>query len=129
MEADGKFKECLKSYPEGLLSLYEAAHVRTQGEDILDEALAFTTCSLESITPGLTSPLKEHVAHALEQCLQRGIPRVEACRYMSFYEEYDHEETRVNDPLLRLAKFDFNLLQILHRKELSELSRYVSNSS
>ncbi|KAI3468316.1 hypothetical protein Pfo_024979 [Paulownia fortunei] len=119
-EIDGKFKNYLKGEPKGLLSLYEAAHLRTHGEDILDEALSFTTAHLESIAPHLGSPLKEQVAHALEQCLQRGIPRVEARRFISLYEEYESK----NDSLLRLAKLDFNLLQMLHRKELCELSRW-----
>ncbi|KAI3468317.1 hypothetical protein Pfo_024980 [Paulownia fortunei] len=119
-EIDGKFKNYLNGEPKGLLSLYEAAHLRTHGEDILDEALTFTTAHLESIAPHLGSPLKEQVAHALEQCLQRGIPRVEARRFISLYEEYESK----NDSLLRLAKLDFNLLQMLHRKELCELSRW-----
>ncbi|MCD7463707.1 hypothetical protein HAX54_051203 [Datura stramonium] len=32
----------------GLLNLYEASHVRTHGEDILEDALAFSTIHLES---------------------------------------------------------------------------------
>ncbi|KAK6157925.1 hypothetical protein DH2020_005239 [Rehmannia glutinosa] len=75
---DGKFKNSLKGDAKGLLSLYEASHLRTHGEDILDEALVFTTTHLESIASHLSSPIKEQVEHALEQCLQRGIPRVEA---------------------------------------------------
>ncbi|KAL0323919.1 UNVERIFIED_CONTAM: Viridiflorene synthase [Sesamum calycinum] len=120
MESDGKFKNSLRGDAKGLLSLYEAANLRTRGEGILDEALTFATAHLESIAPHLSSPLKEQVAHALEQCLQRGIPRVEARRYISVYEEYESK----NDSLLRLAKMDFNLLQMLHRKELCELSRW-----
>ncbi|KAL0312078.1 UNVERIFIED_CONTAM: Vetispiradiene synthase 1 [Sesamum radiatum] len=97
-----------------------SANLRTRGESVLDQALTFATAHLESIAPHLSSPLKEQVAHALEQCLQRGIPRVEARRYISVYEEYESK----NDSLLRLAKMDFNLLQMLHRKELCELSRW-----
>ncbi|KAL8521891.1 hypothetical protein ACS0TY_012154 [Phlomoides rotata] len=119
-EIDGKFKNELKGDPMGMLSLYEAAHLRTHGEGVLDEALAFATNHLESIAPHLRSPLKEQVEHALEQCLQRGIPRVEARRYISFYEEFELK----NDSLLRLAKLDFNLLQMLHRNELCELMRW-----
>ncbi|XP_011082247.2 vetispiradiene synthase 3 isoform X2 [Sesamum indicum] len=119
-ESDGKFKNSLRGDAKGLLSLYEAANLRTRGEGILDEAITFATAHLESIAPHLSSPLKEQVAHALEQCLQRGIPRVEARRYISVYEEYESK----NDSLLRLAKMDFNLLQMLHREELSELSRW-----
>ena len=41
----------------------------------------------------------------------------------NFYEE--EYESKTADSLLRLAKLNFNLLQMLHRKELCELSRYL----
>ncbi|XP_042035306.1 vetispiradiene synthase 2-like [Salvia splendens] len=113
----GKFK---KFDDEGMLSLYEAANVRTHGEDVLEEALVFVKAHLESVAPFLRSPLKEQVDHALEQCLHRGVPRVEARRYISLYEKLESR----NDALLKLAKLDFNLLQMLHRQELGELSRW-----
>lgn len=103
------------------MSLYEAANLRTHGEDVLEEALVFAKAHLESVAPFLRSPLKEQAEHALEQCLHRGVPRVEAQRYVSIYEKLESR----NDALLKLAKLDFNLLQMLHRQELGELSRYV----
>ena len=45
---DGKFKESLVNDVVGLLSLYEAAHLMIRGEDVLEEALTFTTTHLES---------------------------------------------------------------------------------
>ncbi|KAK1311020.1 (-)-germacrene D synthase [Acorus calamus] len=38
----GKFNESLNSDARSLLKLYEAAHLALPGEDILDEAVAFT---------------------------------------------------------------------------------------
>lgn len=67
--ANGKFKESLSDNVTGLLNLYEASHVRTHGEDILEEALAFSTAHLESAAPHLKSPLSKQVTHALEQSL------------------------------------------------------------
>ncbi|KAL0409374.1 UNVERIFIED_CONTAM: Viridiflorene synthase [Sesamum radiatum] len=52
-ESDGKFKNSLRD--KGLLSLYEAANLRTRGEGVLDEALTFATAHLESIAPHLSS--------------------------------------------------------------------------
>ncbi|KAM3282965.1 hypothetical protein P3S67_026610 [Capsicum chacoense] len=43
LDENGKLKESLASDVLGLLSLYEASHVRTHGEDILEDALAFST--------------------------------------------------------------------------------------
>ncbi|KAL1532433.1 Vetispiradiene synthase 1, variant 2 [Salvia divinorum] len=115
----GKFENIVDD-DEGMLSLYEAANLRTHGEDVLEEALVFAKAHIESVAPFMRSPLKEQAEHALDQCLQRGVPRVEARRYMSLYEELESR----HDALLKLAKLDFNLLQKLHRQELGELSRW-----
>ncbi|KAG6423353.1 hypothetical protein SASPL_113747 [Salvia splendens] len=121
VDVDGKFKEGLKSDAKGLLSLYEASYLRTHGETILDDALALTTATLKSMAPNLGSPLKEQVVHALVQPLHFNILRVEARRFISVYEE---EEEQKNETLMKLAKIDFNLLQDIHREELSETSRW-----
>ncbi|KAK6116877.1 hypothetical protein DH2020_049368 [Rehmannia glutinosa] len=116
---NGKFKENLKGDIKGLLSLYEASHLRYHGETILDEALIFSTTHLESIENCGTF-MGRQVRHALEQSLQRGIPRIEAHNFIAFYEEDESKD----ESLLRLAKLDFNLLQILHKKELYEITRW-----
>ncbi|CAN4114329.1 unnamed protein product [Withania somnifera] len=121
LNGNGKLKESLASDVLGLLSLYEASHVRTHGEDILEDALAFSTTHLQSAAPLLNSPLKEQVKHALEQSLHKGIPRVEIRFFISSI--YEKQETK-NDVLLRFAKLDYNLLQMLHKQELGEVSRY-----
>ncbi|GAY33715.1 hypothetical protein CUMW_284360, partial [Citrus unshiu] len=46
---DGKFKASLTNDVEGMLSLYEVAHLAIPGEDILDEAIVFTTTHLKSM--------------------------------------------------------------------------------
>ncbi|KAL3323731.1 hypothetical protein AABB24_038072 [Solanum stoloniferum] len=121
-DESGKFKESFASDDVlGLLSLYEASHVRTHGEDILENALDFSTTHLESAAPHLNSPLKEQVTHALEQSLHKGIPRVETRFFISSI--YEKDESK-NDALLKFAKLDFNLLQMLHKQELAEVSRW-----
>ncbi|KAM3344566.1 hypothetical protein P3S68_024275 [Capsicum galapagoense] len=81
----------------GLVSLYEALHVRIHEEDILEDALDFSTTHLKFATPHLNSPLKEQVTHALEQSLHKGIPRIEIQFFiLSIYEK---QETK-NDVLL-----------------------------
>lgn len=117
---DGKFKEDLTSDVKGMLNLYEVAHLRIHGEDILEEALGFTKGHLTSLLVAETSPhLAKQIINALEQPLHRGIPRLEARKYISFYEE---DESR-NETLLMFAKLDFNRVQLLHRQELSCIRR------
>uniref|UniRef100_A0A5B7AAS5 Uncharacterized protein n=1 Tax=Davidia involucrata TaxID=16924 RepID=A0A5B7AAS5_DAVIN len=119
-DGNGKFKETLTSNVMGMLSLYEATHLRIHGEDILDEAFTFTTTHLESMATHLSPALAKQVMQALKQPLHKGIPRVEARHYISFYQE----DTSRNETLLRLAKLDFNLLQLLHKQELCDISRW-----
>ncbi|NP_001268213.1 (-)-germacrene D synthase [Vitis vinifera] len=117
---EGNFKESLSSDVRGMLSLYEATHFRVHGEDILDEALAFTTTHLQSATKHSSNPLAEQVVHALKQPIRKGLPRLEARHYFSVYQADDSH----NKALLKLAKLDFNLLQKLHQKELSDISAW-----
>ncbi|KAL3537126.1 hypothetical protein ACH5RR_000492 [Cinchona calisaya] len=124
MDASGKFKEYLATDMRGLLSLYQAVHVRTHGDSILEEALAFTSVRLKSRAQYMIPILAKQVKYALQQTLCKGIPGVKARHYISIYEE---DETNDNPLLLRLAKLDFNSLQMLHKQELDELLRYVRN--
>ncbi|KAL6127344.1 hypothetical protein ACLB2K_075385 [Fragaria x ananassa] len=117
------FKKSLQSDVSGLLSLYEATHLRVHGEEILEEALAFTTTNLESIKHNLSPPLSNLVSHSLNQPLRTGVSRVEARHYLSIYQECDSH----NETLLTLAKLDFNLVQQLHQKELCEITRWWKN--
>nr|XP_009757910.1 PREDICTED: 5-epi-aristolochene synthase 1-like [Nicotiana sylvestris] len=120
-DENGKFKESLASDVLGLLNLYEASHVRTHADDILEDALAFSTIHLESAAPHLISPLREQVTHALEQCLHKGVPRVETRFFISSI--YEKEQSK-NTVLLRFSKLDYNMLQMLHKQELAEVSRW-----
>nr|POE44558.1 beta-caryophyllene synthase [Quercus suber] len=117
-DEDGQFKECLTSNVEGILAFYEATHLRVHGEEILDEALEYTTIHLKSIA----SP-KAQVTRALKQPLHKGIPRLEGRRYISIYEQ----DASHNKALLKLSILDFNLVQSLHKEELSEITRWDIN--
>lgn len=102
-----------------MMSLYEASFVRGHGEHVLDEALAFTTCHLQDLVSTSSSFIAKQITHSFSQSLHRGVPRVEARYYISVYEE----DPMRNDKLLRFAKLDFNLLMMIHRQELCELTR------
>ncbi|XP_055830648.1 sesquiterpene synthase 9-like [Solanum dulcamara] len=117
-EQDGKFKETVTNDVQGLLSLYEASHLRVRDEEILEEALTFTTTHLESIVSDLSNNVE--VTEALSQPIRKTLPRVGARKYISTYQNDDAH----NDLLLKFAKLDFNVLQKLHQRELSELTRW-----
>ncbi|CAL2266064.1 unnamed protein product [Prunus armeniaca] len=97
------------------------AHLRKHGEDILEEALVFTTTHLESAeTTDARNPLALQITQALERPLRKGLERVCARGYMSIYQD----DASRSEAILKLAKLDFNLVQSLHKKELSEITRW-----
>ncbi|XP_030439630.2 (-)-germacrene D synthase-like [Syzygium oleosum] len=120
-DTEGNFSKSIIADMQGLLSLFEACHLSYHGEDILDDALAFTITHLASIDKRQASPnLEKQVSHALRQPIHKGLPRLEARCYIQFYQE----EPSHNEVLLSLAKLDFNSLQEQHRKELGNLTRW-----
>uniref|UniRef100_A0AAN0LWU8 Terpene synthase n=1 Tax=Olea europaea TaxID=4146 RepID=A0AAN0LWU8_OLEEU len=112
----GKFDESLITNLQGLLSLYEAAQFRVHGEEILEEALKFTTTYLDS---SLTH-MSRQVSEALEMPIHKTLTRLGARNFLSIYQQDESH----NDILLNFAKLDFNLLQNMHQKELSHITRW-----
>jgi len=113
---DGKFERSLTEDAKGILSLYEAAHLGTTTDYILDEALEFTSSHLKSLLVG--GMCRPHILRLIRNTLylpQRwNMEAVIAREYISFYEqEEDHDKM-----LLRLAKLNFKLLQLHYIKEL-----------
>uniref|UniRef100_A0A2K1WPM3 Isoprene synthase, chloroplastic n=1 Tax=Populus trichocarpa TaxID=3694 RepID=A0A2K1WPM3_POPTR len=119
-DTNGEFKKTIINDVKGILSLYEASFLSVHGEQILDDALVFTKANLESSAMQSSPRLADHIRNALIRPFHKGVPRIEARKYISFYEE---EESR-NDTLLKFAKIDFNRVQLIHRQELSILSRW-----
>ncbi|EOA32780.1 hypothetical protein CARUB_v10016089mg [Capsella rubella] len=121
---DGRFKESLADDIRGMIQLYEAAHLGTPSEDIMDEALSFTRYHLESLTgqhAASDSPhLSKHIQNALYRPRYRNMEILVAREYISFYEqEADHDET-----LLKFAKINFNYCQLHYIQELKDLTKW-----
>ncbi|KAH7544503.1 hypothetical protein JRO89_XS15G0176900 [Xanthoceras sorbifolium] len=114
---NGEFKENLISDAKGMLSL--ATHLRHYGEDILEKALVFSKDQLKSLVEKSSPHLAKQIINALETPLHKGMPRLEALKYISFYQE---DESR-NETIVLFAKLDFNRVQLLHQQELCHLSR------
>lgn len=120
----GNYKETLASDVQGLLSLYEAAQLRVDDEEILDEAINFTTTHLKLLLPNLSDPLATQVSNALKFPINNIIVRVATRKYISFYQE----DKSHNEMLLHFAKLDFNILQRLHKRELCDITRWWKDS-
>ncbi|KAF8408840.1 hypothetical protein HHK36_004909 [Tetracentron sinense] len=115
----GRFKANLTIDLQGMLSLYEASHLSVREEDIFDEALVFTSTNLKTMMNHLTSSLAAQVGHSLELPLHKRLHRIETKHYISIYKE---EKSRI-EILLELAKLDFNQVQLVHRREIREISK------
>ncbi|XP_019155184.1 PREDICTED: germacrene C synthase-like [Ipomoea nil] len=120
MDCNGKFKESLINNVPALLSLYEASHLRVHGEQVLEEALTFTTSHLESILPNLNNTLRSQVSEALKQPIRKRLIRLDAQKIISTFEPNGTTDAL----LLKFAKLDFNLLQKEHQRELGCLTRW-----
>nr|ACN67535.1 beta-caryophyllene synthase [Mikania micrantha] len=119
----GDFKESLINDDEEMVELYEATSLRVRGEVVLDEAFEFTRNHFANIAKEprcSNATLSTHIQVALETPLHKRIPRLDALRYIRFYEK----QASHNESLLKLAKLGFNLLQSLHRSELSQVSKW-----
>ncbi|KAL7599481.1 hypothetical protein Lser_V15G22627 [Lactuca serriola] len=122
-DENGAFKESLANDVHEMLELYEATYMMVKGKVILDEALVFARARLADIAkdPLQNDPtLSTHILEALQQPIQRRLPRLEALRYIPFYQK----QASCNESLLKLSMLGFNLLQSLHKKELSEVSEW-----
>ncbi|KAJ0105492.1 hypothetical protein Patl1_19309 [Pistacia atlantica] len=117
-DSNGTFKENIAGDARGILSLYEATHLRVRGEDILKEALDFTTTHLKSLAKSSPDHLAKHITSALEAPLHKNVPRLETHKYISFYQEVLGEYR--NETLLIFAKLDFNRLKEYVRACLEE---------
>ncbi|GJN39712.1 hypothetical protein PR202_gb28847 [Eleusine coracana subsp. coracana] len=102
-----------------LMTLYDAAHLRTNGEQILDNIITLNKGRLQCLLKANLEPdLIKEVRITLETPRFRRVERVEASRYISVYEK---KSTR-DETILKLAKLDYNILQALYCEELKELT-------
>ncbi|KAK7404929.1 hypothetical protein VNO78_05989 [Psophocarpus tetragonolobus] len=118
----GHFKVSCNSELKGILSLYEASFLAYEGEQILDEAKAFTSFHLRSALheSRSNSMLLEQVNHGLELPLHHRIQRLEARWYIESYAK----RKDANLLLLQAAKLDFNIVQSTLQNDLQEMSRW-----
>ncbi|XP_075488639.1 (-)-alpha-terpineol synthase-like isoform X2 [Primulina tabacum] len=120
----GEFESCHGEDTKGLLQLYEASHLLTEGEETLEAAREFATFflhkNLEDQGNGIAENLSLLICHSLEMPLHWRVPRPNA-RW--FIEEYGRRQD-MNPILLEFAKLDFNIVQAAHQQELKHVSRW-----
>ncbi|KAL6840794.1 hypothetical protein ACP4OV_029320 [Aristida adscensionis] len=103
---------------KSLLSLYNAACLRTRGEKVLDEAILFTRGRLEAALDSLEPTLASEVSLDLQTPLFRRVRILETRNYIPVYAK----DAARNDTILEFAKLNFNLLQLLYCEELKQIT-------
>ncbi|KAI3961566.1 hypothetical protein MKW92_032760 [Papaver armeniacum] len=122
--AEGGFKETIIYDIKGMLSLFEAAHLLVEGENILSEAILLTRTYLlengSNQSKKINFNLAKQVRRALETPLHWRVQRSESRFYIKAYES----QMDMNPRLLELAKVNFNIVQAQHKMELMHVSRW-----
>ncbi|KAI3456995.1 hypothetical protein Pfo_013658, partial [Paulownia fortunei] len=120
IDHDGNFKESLINNVEGMLNLYEATHFGVHGEEILDKALDFSFSHLESLVHQMSNSLSTRVNEALKIPIRKSLTRLGVRKFIFMYQDDEFH----NETLLNFAKLDFNMVQKIHQKELSDITRW-----
>ncbi|KAM7468989.1 hypothetical protein LguiA_007172 [Lonicera macranthoides] len=105
-DEEGRFKESLIEDTRGLLSLYEAALMRVDKEDVLDEAQAFTTVHLEQVTLKNSSCnnslLASQVVNPLDKPIRKGLTRFQHVAKTPSEGAYPYHK-KISDKVLTMA--------------------------
>ncbi|XP_010449212.1 PREDICTED: putative terpenoid synthase 7 [Camelina sativa] len=119
---NGDFKETLTGDAKGMLSLYEATHLRTTKDYILDEALSFTSSHLESLAASEVCPphLSVRIRNALGLPQHWNMEMLVPVEFIPFYEQ----EKNNDEILIRFAKLSFKLGQLKYLQELKILTKW-----
>ncbi|KAG8368252.1 hypothetical protein BUALT_Bualt15G0026000 [Buddleja alternifolia] len=121
IDHERKFKKSSINNVQGILSLYEAAHMGIQGEETLDEALEFSSSHLNSMNQiHMSKSLATQINEALKTPIRKTYVRLGAKKFLTIYQDDDSH----NEVLLKFAKLDFNYVQKIHQKELIDVTRW-----
>ncbi|XP_026423934.1 exo-alpha-bergamotene synthase-like isoform X1 [Papaver somniferum] len=121
---EGGFKETIIHDIKGMLNLFEAAHLLSEGEIILSEAILFTRKYLlengSNKNKNINVNLAKQVDRSLETPFHWRVQRSETRFYIETYES----QKDMNPRLLELAKVNYNMVQAQHKMELMHVSRW-----
>ncbi|XP_057767413.1 linalool synthase Tps-5042L13, chloroplastic-like isoform X2 [Salvia miltiorrhiza] len=125
---EGEFKASLRDDTRGLLQLYEASFLSTEGENTLDLAREFATKILQEklVNDEIDdSNLITWTRHSLEIPIHWSIERVNTSVWIDAYKRRDD----MNPIVLELAILDSNIVQALYQEELKQDLQWWRNTS
>lgn len=125
VDEEGNYKGLIGDDVEGMLSLYEASNYGVHGEEILDKALEFCSSRLKLLIDGIDNSVSTRVKEALSIPISKTLTRMGARKFVSVYQE----DELCNQILLKFAISDFNRVQKMHQRELSQLTRLALHNT
>ncbi|XP_057787954.1 sabinene synthase 1, chloroplastic-like [Salvia miltiorrhiza] len=125
---EGEFKASLRDDTRGLLQLYEASFMLTEGENTLDIAREFATKILQEklVNDEIDdNNLITWIRHSLEIPIHWSVERVNTSVWIDAYKRRDD----MNPIVLELAILDSNIVQQLYQEELKQDLQWWKNTS
>ncbi|XP_062013362.1 (3S,6E)-nerolidol synthase 1 [Rosa rugosa] len=119
-ESNGMFKKALGEDIKGLMSLYEASQLGTEGEDTLFEAGKFSGHLLKTSLSHLDHHQARIVGNTLENPHHKTLASFMARK---FFVTSQGTNTWLN-LLKEVAKTDFSMVQSLHQNEIVQISKW-----
>ncbi|KAK1326647.1 putative terpene synthase 11 [Acorus calamus] len=124
LDKGGKIKKAFNEDMEGLISLYEAAHLGVNDEEIMLQALDYSKEQLKKSMNGCLKSqyhmLKE-AENALELPRHMRMVRLEAKEFMK---DCISKNDGLDSNLFEFAAMDFNSVQSLHQSEIAEIQKW-----
>lgn len=101
-----------------MLKLFEASHLAFKGENILDKANVISRRYLTSMNSYVDDDSLANISRILKD------------PYNIWYNvktqiQFHGKDANSNSHLLNLARYNFNMIQATHQKEVKELLRYT----
>ncbi|GAB4831044.1 hypothetical protein Ancab_005057 [Ancistrocladus abbreviatus] len=104
-DKDGNFKQELSRDIEGLMSMFEASQLSTEGEDILDEANEFSEKLLNASMKNLHPPLAMAIENALKHPYHKSLAMFTSEDFLNTYSD----KRILNNELEELIAMEFNM--------------------
>ncbi|GAB4831043.1 hypothetical protein Ancab_005056 [Ancistrocladus abbreviatus] len=121
-DKDGNFKQEPSRDIQGLMRIFEASQLDTEGEDILDEANEFSEKLLNASMKTLHQPLAMAVENALKHPFHKSLAMFACEDFLNTY-----SDKRIwNNELEELAAMEFNMVRTIHQSKIYEILRWWS---
>ncbi|XP_071722263.1 (3S,6E)-nerolidol synthase 1-like [Rutidosis leptorrhynchoides] len=107
---------------DGLMSLYEASHLRIHGEYVLDEAYTLSSQALHKWIPRLDNRQARLVKNVLKHPYHKSLATFMAKNF--FVDNNGIDRSGWRNILKELTNLDANLVQSLHKNEIIQVSKW-----